>query len=175
MLLLTFFLIAITMAVAKVQDPEDFPDLMGVYEGMANWYEFETAPKLEDPKILHFKQNTRIEITEQEGPFIRGKEYYADSSTESGWKFTMRVFGIISRLKTWTQKDNQFSIRMQEWLNEPTKDVMQSSETMGTFTGVFYQNSSSLDDYNQMALQYTGNTKMADKYGAQHMLLRLVQ
>ena len=77
--------------------------MIGTFSGMADWYEFTTAPdqKQGDPSslgsaIINYKQNTRLTLMEQTGPFVRGSEYYEDSTAPDGWKFVANLYGIIT-------------------------------------------------------------------------------
>ena len=141
----------------------------GRFEGQADWYEFVVDPNKQlGGDIVNFKQYTRIEICEQTGPFIRGTEWYQES--ENSWKFVANLFGIISPMSP-TLNNKMFSVRMEEWLNEPTHDVDTSRETLGLFTGVLTQDVSS--NASVLSLQYTGATRKVDKFGAQHMQLSL--
>jgi hypothetical protein len=144
---------------------ESFPSLLGTFQGEADWYEFTVDTTKEmGSDIINYKQLTNIVVTEQQGPFFRGKEYYADSSAPNGWAFVADLFGIISRTRT----QGLYSVRFNEWLNEPTAQVDKSSETLGVFSGVLDYNSSSSSNKEEqapfMALEYTGGTRAADKY-----------
>ena len=145
-------------------DIEDYPSVIGKFNGMADWYEFMTDPSMGPQKygtaIENYKQKTRLMFTEQQGPFFRGSEYYALNEEETEWKFVANLFGIMSGV------DGMLELRINEYLNEDDEAVEKSIETMGVFTGKLINNST-------MFLQYTGLTSSKNKFGAQHMVLKM--
>ena len=147
---------------------------------MADWYEFQvdtSVPAGLGGPITNYQQNTRLTFTEQQGPFFRGKEYYADSSEPTGWKFVANLYGIMSRSGR-TDDNGLYSVRINEWLNEEPDALQQSIETVGVFTGVMSYNSSTSPDHDagsvpEIAVEYTGQTKARNKFGAQHFVAKM--
>jgi hypothetical protein len=143
-------------------DIGEYPSVIGKFNGMADWYEFRTDPPLGAQQygspIENYKQKTRLQFTEQQGPFFRGVEYYALNEEETEWEFVANLFGIMSGL------DGMLELRINEYLNEDDEAIEKSTQTMGVFTGKLINNST-------MFLQYTGLTSSKNKFGAQHMVL----
>jgi hypothetical protein len=72
-----------------------------------------------------------------------------------------------------------FVIRINEWLNVDAPSLEASTETVGVFTGTMvYYNSTGGNptgsDVPEMSLEYTGQTKARNKFGAQHFVAKLV-
>ncbi len=160
-----------------------WPNVIGTFQGLADWYEFQVdlaTPASVGGPISNYQQDTRLTFTEQEGPFFRGKEYYADSSQPNGWKFVANLFGIMSRVNVdkWN-RNGEFVIRINEWLNQDASALDASAETVGSFSGYLIYNNNSTGsptgvDAPEMSLEYTGQTKARNKFGAQHFVAKLI-
>ena len=179
-------LAVLIVAASQTHKEETYPDMIGTFSGMADWYEFTTAPdqKQGDPSslgsaIINYKQNTRLTLMEQTGPFVRGSEYYEDSSAPDGWKFVANLYGIITHEPSEQagKEATTYRVRLSEWLNEDESEQRASVETIGAFMGRLQLTGSSNDSSSggnstmQLLLDYTGRTMGRDKFGAQHMVL----
>ncbi len=165
---LLHFLFLLLLVVAATSS--EFPQVVGTFQGMADWYEF-MVDESEDfgGSIINYQQNTKLIWTEQQGPFFRGSEYYEDPSYPTGWKFVCNLYGIM------TEKTNQkgtYSVRISEYLNEDIGKLEKSTETIGIFTGTLINSTNSVPEF---SLEYTGETMKRNKFGAQHFVATLVQ
>lgn len=163
-LIISFLIISVIIGVRGHSHFADieYPSIIGKFNGLADWYEFTSDPSLGQygSAIENYKQKTRLQFTEQQGPFFRGAEYYALNEEETEWKFVANLFGIMSGL------DGMLELRINEYLNEDAEAIEKSTETMGVFTGKLINNGT-------MFLQYTGLTSSKNKFGAQHMVLEM--
>ena len=155
-------------AVVSVTATSEFPSVVGIFSGMADWYEFKTTPN--DIKshplgsdIINYKQDTRLVFTEQQGPFFRGTEYYADETQLEGWAFVANLYGIMTEMAELDGKP-VYSMRIDEWLNESSADLESSDVTVGSFTGILNNDT--------LSVEYTGGTKSRNKFGAQHIVMK---
>ncbi len=100
-------------------------------------------------------------------------EYYEDASAPTGWTFSSNLYGIM----THTTTSGTYSVRINEWLNADSKTINSSNDTIGSFTGFLNTLSAPplppLPMIPQMTLEYTGETKMRNKFGAQHLIVQL--
>jgi hypothetical protein len=181
--LLIFFATLAVLNTVQTAPIGTWPSVIGTFQGLADWYEFQVdlaSPASLGGEVSNYQQDTRLTFLEQEGPFFRGKEYYADSTQPDGWKFVANLFGIMSRanLQQWN-RNGDFVIRINEWLNQDASALDASTETVGSFTGYLVYNNNSTGsptgaDVPQMYLEYTGQTKARNKFGAQHFVAKLV-
>ena len=187
LVLLVVACVSVTFAKGRTEQGQEeaFPDMLGTFSGLADWYEFNTTPEEGDPMslgsdIINYKQNTRLKLTEQTGPFVRGGEWYEDNSAPGGWAFVANLYGIITHVPG--TADNIYSVRLSEWLNEKEGELVDSVETIGSFHGQLQLegatseansaiNNNTISRVMQLALDYTGGTARRNKFGAQHMVL----
>ncbi len=166
-----FSLLILLFSLFACVSAAEFPSVIGTFSGMADWYEFTTKPDDSSSlgsDIVNYKQDTRLTFSQQQGPFFRGKEYYADDSYPDGWKFVANLYGIMTeKMSHDSSKTAAYSMRIDEWLNDDTADLDSSIETIGSFAGVLLNDTLTID--------YTGGTKSRNKFGAQQMVLKLVQ
>ena len=183
-----------------------FTSVLGIFMGMADWYEFDVdTSKPLGGAVANYQQNTRLVFTEQQGvcdcartcfayslntselilsllvqtslsffslsppgPFFRGTEYYEDSSQPTGWAFVANLYGIMTASPN---KAGVYTLRINEFLNEDSAAQDASDVTVGVFTGQL----SNCTAEPEMSLQYTGGTKVRNKFGAQHLVAKLQQ
>jgi hypothetical protein len=135
-------------------------DLLGSYEGVADFYKFTVNQNqtLGGDLTIYKNQLNRIEIQEQDGTFVRGSEY---SSSDDGvsWLFVCYFFGDISQK---SKNENIYSVRLQEYFNAAnTSAARYQAETLGLLAG--YYDTATQD----MHLDYTGQTLSLQLCGAQ--------
>mmetsp|Transcript_24507 Transcript_24507/g.36049 ORF Transcript_24507/g.36049 Transcript_24507/m.36049 type:complete len:158 (+) Transcript_24507:51-524(+) len=134
-------------------------DLIGSYQGTAEWYEFlvdESMPLGGD--IIFYNQTNVIDILEQNGKFIRGKEYWLNSKSER--VYVCDVFGIFSMI---SHSSGVWKVKIEEYFNKvDIEGSHEQMETLGRFDGTY-------DEKNlEFTLDYTGRTLSNQKFGAQH-------
>jgi hypothetical protein len=132
-------------------------ELIGLYEGVADWYHFYVDESTAlGSELTHYVQLTRIDIVQQNGTFVRGANYYY---FEESWFFVADIFGVIAPSPFGS---DLWTVRLQEYFNTANySGYHEQQETLGIFTG-FY-NPKTL----QMYLDYTGQTLSMQKFGGQ--------
>jgi len=68
-------------------------------------------------------------------------------------------------------KAGVYTLRINEFLNEDSAAQDASDVTVGVFTGLLSNSTAEPE----MSLQYTGGTKVRNKFGAQHLVVKLQQ
>ena len=76
------------------------------------------------------------------------------------------LFGIMTASPN---KAGVYTLRINEYLNEDLIAQDLSIETLGVFTGLLNSTAAAPE----MGLEYTGGTKARNKFGAQHMVVKL--